>query len=326
MINRPLIFNHHALPYPTREQAKADLPDFTRTAFLCCRRYAFQLILLDGTLDPSWHNIELAPGYYWRDWLAKDSRSDQENRRAFLSLATRSPLMLDGAGLECEVRLPGQQTNLTALQAAIVHQTYLLSLPSRLPWSQADIEVWTTTLTEGGLVHDQQQLPNICGHESLAHHASGLTDLKRQGITSGLELWEHRKNVFPHLVFLSEPVGKQLRRGNYRPDIWRKVRHALEALNRFADAWQADQQLVYQSARLADYGMSCEVSGESVSTLQNAKTRSAREFRLSTSEGEGKKVCFSEHAKLPQGMRLHFYPDAVSRQLYIGYLGPHLPV
>ncbi|MEL6721707.1 MAG: hypothetical protein AAFP10_00550 [Pseudomonadota bacterium] len=321
-MNRPLVFNHHALPYPTREQARADLPDFIRTAFLCCRRYAFQLILLDGSLDLSWHNIKLAPGYYWRDWLAKDGRSDRESRQAFLSLTTQSPLMLDGVGLEYEVGLPGQQANLAALQAAIVHRTYLLSLPSKLPWNQAEIEVWVTTLTEGGLVHDQQQLPNVCGRESLAHHASGLTDLKRQGITSGLELWEHRKNVFPHLVFLSEPVGKQLRRGNYRPDIWRKVRHALEALDRFAAAWQADQQLVYQSARLADYGVSCEVSGESASTLQDAKKRAAREFWLPA----GEKVCFSEHAKLAPNVRLHFYPDAATRKLYIGYLGPHLPI
>ncbi|MEM6406426.1 MAG: hypothetical protein AAF669_07555 [Pseudomonadota bacterium] len=322
MINRPLIFNHHALPYPTCEQAKADLPDFTRTAFLCCQRYACKLILLDGSLDPSWRNIKLAPGYYWRDWLEKDSRSDQENRRAFLSLTTRSPLMLDGVGLECEVGLPGQQTNLTALQAAFVHQTYLLSLPNRLPWNQAEIEVWVTTLTEDGLISSQQQLPNVCGHESLEYHAPTLANLKQQGITGGLELWEHRTGVFPHLKFLPKPFGNQLRRGNYRADVWHKARHALEALNRFAEAWQANRQLVYQSARLADYGMSCEVSGESASTLQNAKTRAAREFWLPT----GEKVCFSEHAKLTRDIRLHFYPDAVSRQLYIGYLGPHLPI
>lgn len=322
-MNRPLVFNHHALPYPTQEQAKTDLPDFIRTTFQCCRRYAFQLILLDGTLDPAWHNIQLAPDYYWRDWLAKDSRSDRESRQAFLSLATQSPLIKDGVGWEYEVGLPGQQTSLAALQAAVVHQTYLLSLPSVRPWNEDWIKVWINTLRQDDLVCDERDLPNVCGHVSLALHASDLARLKLQCVTSGQALWDSRMDLFPYLIFLSEPVGSQLCKGDYRADVWKKTRHALDALNRFAEVWQADRQIVYRAEELpARYNMPCKVSGESPSTLHDSKKRAKREFWLPT----GKKVCFSDHVKLPQSFRLHFYPDAEARKLYIGYLGPHLPV
>jgi hypothetical protein len=322
MMSRPLVFNHHALPYPDAEQARADLPDFMRTAFRCCRRYTFKLILLDETLGSAWQNIELAPGYYGRDGLAEIQRSDREIYQAFLNLITRSPLLEDKVGLEYEVGLPEQEKNLTALQAAVVYQTYLLSMPSAIPWNQAKITVWVDTLQKDELVRQTQQVPNVCGGQSLATHDSALTDLKRKCIAGRPELWENRVDLFPHLAFLPRLSGNQLLRGNCRTDIWNKAYRALEALDRFAEVWQANRQLVYQSTQLADYGMPCDVSGESASTLQNKKTRAMREFWLPT----GNKVCFSEHAKLPGGVRLHFYPDTETRQLYIGYLGPHLPV
>lgn len=153
-------------------------------------------------------------------------------------------------------------------------------------------------------------------------HASDLAKLKLQCVTSGPELWKSRADLFPHLTFLSKSVGSQLRQGDYRTDVWNKARHALDALNRFAEAWQADRQIVYRAELLARYDMSCNVSGESASTLRDSKKRAQREFWLPT----GKKVCFSDHVKLTPSVRLHFYPDAETRELYIGYLGLHLLV
>lgn len=325
-MNSPLVFNHHALPYPSAAQAEDDLPGFVTTTYQCFKKYNFQLILLDESLDKSWYNIQLAPGYFWRDWLAiaKQDSALRDIRRAFLSLVTAQPLLaLDtkSAGEGVEVGLLGNDQGLNTLQAVYVYQTYLLSLPTQTPWNQVQIDVWVEQLDETGVVSRAEiRLNNLCNSASLAHHKPALQHLNANQL-SGKMLWEQRASRFPHVTLLPELQGA-LCNNSYPPAMLEKIRQTLIALNQFAESWQAGTYKAYQHDLLAECGLSIAVSGESTSTLQDPKKRAAREFWLP----KGDKVCFANHVKLAPNLRLHFYPEPIEKTVYIGYVGPHLPV
>jgi len=56
-------------------------------------------------------------------------------------------------------------------------------------------------------------------------------------------------------------------------------------------------------------------------TVRNTPSlKREREFWLPN----GQKKYFEQHIKMSSGYRLHFFPDNETRQVYVGYIGPHL--
>ena len=76
----------------------------------------------------------------------------------------------------------------------------------------------------------------------------------------------------------------------------------------------------YSHQQLQKFGLSHDVSGESLTVHNNPKLRKKREFHLP----DGNLVFFENHIKLSNGFRIHFYPEPQKGIIYIGYIGPHL--
>ena len=327
-MSQVLVFNHHSLPFNNQSEARKAVPEFISTA-LKCTNFGYNLMLLDESLDPNWFEIQLAPEYAWRNWYdeAQHDNALKEPARAFRSLQTRQPLLteidLEELGYCREVGLEGDLQGLSALLASYFYETFMISFPSSEPWVRNKIRVWVLDLdaSNEGLSETTTELDNIYSPESLEFHKKALEDHRAEQLTTGKELWEKRRDFFSELIFLDE-FGSQLRGWSHRVDILHKAREVLLCLNDFVRRWRAGEFADYQHEHLASCGLSVEVSGESPTVCSDPSKRRDREFWLPT----GEKVFFQNHAKLAAGYRLHFYPDATEKTIYIAYLGPHLKI
>jgi hypothetical protein len=113
---------------------------------------------------------------------------------------------------------------------------------------------------------------------------------------------------------------KQLQKWSHGGILLSQVKKVLTCLNSYVEnmkkgIWN------YSHQKLREHGLNYEVSGESSSVYQDEKLRKPRTFSLPS----GEEKYFENHIKLPSGYRLHFFVDDENRQVFIGYIGSHLP-
>ncbi len=321
-----LVFNDASLPYDEVKDAELAVLKFIKTV-LACRKYGFDLVLIDTVADKSWFSIELAQKYYWRNWFdwANTQGELKESVRAFRSLQTRQPMLLpeEHSNLinSLEVGLKGESNGLATLQAAYCYQTFLIGFPTKLPWNQFLIDIWVLTLQEdGSSTENESELKNLFDNGSLLEHENELKAIRNERLKVGGDIWENREMFFPNITLLDNSIGGQLRGWTHRPDILNKAKHAMLIMNEFVQSWKEGKYKDYRHEYFKDFRLSSEVSGESKSVNDDPKKKAEREFWLPT----GRKVYCENHVKLQDGFRLHFYPDSEEKTIYVAYLGPHL--
>ncbi len=325
-MNQVLVFNHHSIPFKSQSEARSAVQEFVRVA-LGCRNYGYNLILLDECIDRSWFQVQLAPNYAWRNWY-EEARNDDSLKdvvRAFRSLETRQPLLteidLEQIGHLREVGMKDEKQGLSALLACYFYGSFLISFSSSDKWASNSLQVWVLDLDENGndFSESETSLNNVFSTESLEFHKEALENYRDEQLTSGKDLWNQRQVFFPELEFLDE-FSDQLKGWRHRSDILVKAKDVLFRLNEFVDRWKKGEFSNYQHEHLASCGLSAKVSGESSSVNLDPSKKSEREFWLP----KGIKVNCQNHVTLPDGYRLHFYPDPAEKIIYIAYLGPHL--
>ena len=323
-----LVFNHHSLPFSSREQADSAIVAFLKLTFRA-QRLGLQLILVDEPLDSKWFRIELAPGYFWQDWYNKHKKrnSYKNTIQAFLSIQTRQPFFStddtqQGVDL-VEVRLPDESITLSALKAALWHKGYLLSFASHWPWNDSPILAVSEQLdkNDGEIIIQDVQLINLHHIEVLRNIEGDIRQRQKMNISSGKGLYEQRKILYPELELCGK-TQSQLTIWPHSHSTLEQVIESLAVLNKFCEQWQQDIFPDYSHQTLRELGLNHQVSGESTTVKQTPKLLRSRQFYLPT----GKKVDFENHIKLSNGIRLHFYPEAENRLIYIGYIGSHLPL
>lgn len=315
-----LIFNHHSLPFDSREQARESIPDFLKFC-LGAERLGFTTILMDDSLDAAWFNIKLAADYSWHDWFDqfRDNPEYHEQISAFRSIRTRSPLFqTDGWDDFFDLEAPYSGRSFIALMAAAFYKLPLASFPTRAPWNESPLKVVCFVIDE-----DEQHIPlditNWYSFESFSRDKSRLLAERNAGITSAQRIWEDRERLFPALQFCGSTSG-QFNNWTGPGNLIPHIRDALQVLNDFTEKWRQRELPDYSHDRLRDFGLTHKVSGESVSVLNHPRKSKEREFCLPS----GHKKFFENHIKLPAGYRIHFYPDDATRTIYIGYVGIHL--
>lgn len=127
------------------------------------------------------------------------------------------------------------------------------------------------------------------------------------------DLWEKRETYFPHLIFCGN-TEKDLTEGETIAGISR-VFEKLQRLNDYAAEWKKGGFSIDEVGKKG-----IDVSNESDRTMQHPKLKNLRRFRLP----DGTKTIFEPHIKTA-GLRFHFYADEAAHQIYIGYIGKHLP-
>ena len=145
-----------------------------------------------------------------------------------------------------------------------------------------------------------------------SRHAGPICDRHRDRIRAGsgpVAYWENRGAIFPNLLF-GPGVEENLKDSSH---LFHTIIRKLVDLNRSAEEWQAMGGPVPR--------WRTRVSPESTERMKNAHFRAARRFR----SHRGTVETFEWHARYGDSGRIHLRFDPETREVEIGYIGPHLP-
>lgn len=104
---------------------------------------------------------------------------------------------------------------------------------------------------------------------------------------------------------------------NYSSAEFGQIVKRLLELDRYNQSWTDG---VFSPAK-ASLGSNFKVTFESSSTNKSPKLNTYRWFKLP----DGDSRYFEPHIKMGD-FRIHFFPDDNSHTIYVGYVGPHLPI
>lgn len=319
-----IVLNHHSLPFASKEDADNGLLAFF-TVLKVCRTAGLKILLVDEDQDKSLMGLELANGYYVRNWFASASKVAElaDWCRFLKSLETKQPLFetvdIESVGDALEVGLIGETSGKPVLLAAFYFETFLTSFTALAAWANSHIKVWVFELNATPEQRDETLL-NLSDSASLGVHGDELKQRRNALLSSAKNIWLQRADLFPHLTLLPNQIGTSLQGWSARQDVLLKARDALNVLESFSDKWLAGEYVEYRHEYLRDLGLAAEVSGESDSVNNDPKKKKERMFWLD----DGRQVYCENHVKLPDGYRLHFYADASNKRICLAYLGPHL--
>lgn len=154
-------------------------------------------------------------------------------------------------------------------------------------------------------------------------HDDNLTNLseyetfrKRKAIEriSTANFKDFEKFVFKKIIFCPDVYGQIASIDKNSFDI---ILSDLIKLDFFNDQWKSG----HCAAAIINKTVSLNISEESDSVNNDPKLRGKRFFKLP----DGRTEYFEMHIKKSSGLRIHIFADDVQKQIYVGYIGAHLP-
>ncbi len=317
------IFNELSTPFATKQEAKTSLKTFIRSC-MKIRELGLQTLRLPEVIGQHLYHLSIAPNYLISQWLQESEVEVEEDLKdKFREIATYSPLLTDeeplakefGSRSEFRIALENDTKLAEGLGAAYLLETLCLSFSSHPIWNSEEItniEHWY--LDEAG--SEQTEIISVkhaSRSEHVDKHTSWFENQRRNSLRRSKDLWDNRENFFPHLILCGE-VEKQLTKLGIQSKYFDQIIERLKRLNNYARDWTEG---AYSDDQVKQYGLT--VSGESSGTLN--KYGRFRKFKLP----EGERKLFEKHIKTGD-LRFHFYPDNDTKQIYVGYIGKHLPI
>ncbi len=219
------------------------------------------------------------------------------------------PPLPDIADLGIEVKYQGKQA--IGLDYAFVFKAIALSLISDPEWDCSRLQLEVTPVDENDqLVTINENIIHASRRYHAIEHADWIEKRTRKEIRNGLDLWQRREVLFPHLLFC-EAVEKQLQSLlTEDPMLW-SVQERLSQLENASKIWI--------SGAFDQNTLPCKTSPESESRLH--KFRQELTIRC---PDENKRL-FSFHVRMtPGAWRLHFSTELGPAKIVIGYIGPKI--
>ncbi|WP_423930466.1 hypothetical protein [Candidatus Palauibacter sp.] len=185
-----------------------------------------------------------------------------------------------------------------------------VGFPSGPAWDRDRVDVRFSELLRDSSL---REVSETVDHLARAAHAARILERHRirfQGIGGPSELWRNRAVAFPDLLF-GRDVGDHIQRcAAHLSTIVGK----LTELDASAREWKA----VGGSAP----PWKTKVTRESRSTRKEKRLMEKRRFRSHM----GRRETYEWHARFGDSGRIHLRFEATSREVEIGYVGPHLPI
>lgn len=238
-----------------------------------------------------------------------------EEYRFLVTLHLKTPLLheigkqVKGRFLACEEKtLPpgdGDPLVLCAIDDGIA-----VGFPSAPTWDRDRITVrFNQMLADQTIVEESEEIDQL----TRPAHAGPICERHRERLLAGSDpstLWENRQTVFPNLAFGPDVEGHLKDQAHLLSTIIGK----LVDLDRSAREWRdvGDPAPPWKT----------KVSPESTLKMKNSSFREARTFRSRLGPPE----LFEWHARFGASGRIHLRFDPASKEVEIGYIGPHLPL
>ena len=243
-------------------------------------------------------------------------RSGHRDEYSFLArLSIKAPLLheigeqIKDRFLACEEKtLPqgdGDPLVLCAMDDGIA-----VGFPSASTWDRDRVTVrFNEMLPDQTIVEASEEIDQL----TRPAHADPICERHRERLLAGSDpstLWENRQTVFPNLTFGPDVENNLKEQAHLLSTIGRK----LAKLNQSAEEWL--------DHRDSEPPWKTKVTRESDSVMNNHRLREARRFRSCL----GTREIFEWHARFGDGGRIHLRFDPRSKDVEIGYIGPHLPL
>lgn len=258
------------------------------------------------------YEINCLPGYsLWDAYqgLLKDRARDEYT--FLMRLSTKCPLLSEVASaakdrfLACEVtKLPPEDGEPLVLCA--ITNWIAVGFPSEQVWDNDRLTVsFNELLPDESISETSETIDNLTRsiHAHLIcerHHAAFFQFL------SPSALWERKEETFPNLVF--------------GPDVELPSEFSWSIVGRLAGLDKSGTEWRNVGGPIPPW--TCKVTPESESVRNNENLLNARRFM----SRRGTRELFEWHARVGSGVRIHLRFEANSKEIEIGYIGPHLPL
>lgn len=253
----------------------------------------------------------LADNYPLRQWL-NDRNVDKIERLFIKNLVRKSPFSAEVAHPEIqaiednigdiEFRYRGQSA--IGLGVAYLLNTLSISLLSDQPWDTPYIEIEMTRLDDEDEV---ARVRHISAKNHVTEHSEWIANKIRQNIQDGVDLWQSKAELFPHLEFCLN-VERQLEQMVATNPIFQQILKRLSELEEAAHNWTEG------SFNLDS--LPSKVTPESESRLKDFS------HKLTFMCPDGVSRLFSLHSRVTPGAgRLYFSLELGPGKIIIGYIG-----
>ena len=245
-----------------------------------------------------------------RDLLRAGSRDEYE---FFLAIAGQSP-WTEGLRPEIVERFRSCEEQTLALgdgeplMLCVSIGGIAVGFPSSDLWDTDRIPIrFDELLPDGSIQECTEEIDNL----TRSAHSRVIAERHRAALRSCAdagELWRRRCEVFPHLRLGPGVEANLSRLGGHLSGVAEKLASLDAAAAEWRDAggdaprWRT------------------EVTSESESLRKNRKLLDRRRFP----SGTGRRELFEWHGRYGSGGRIHLRLDRDSREIEIGYIGPHL--
>ncbi len=269
-------------------------------------------------MSQSVHETRCLPGYSLFDAYQGLGRT-QECRDQYLfllRLVTKTPLLseieqdVEDRFRACEQRtLPPNDGKPLVLCA--ITDWIAIGFPSDSIWDRDQVTVsFDELLPDETIVEVSERIDNL----TRSVHAGAICDRNRARLRAGIVphvLWSKRESVFPNLFF-GPDVENHL--ATLPSERFQTVVGKLAALDAAAERWRS----VGGSVPPWPF----KVTPESLRVRNNELLLRARRFRSHRGAWE----LFEWHARFGNSGRIHVRFDPGSKEVEVGYIGPHLPL
>jgi hypothetical protein len=277
-----------------------------------------EIRMYEGAIQ-SFYQIPLWDGYNIDNWLG-DHDIDDDLKDKFKIIVGTFPLFKgeeivaseEFERSEFRYYYEGSDEQVFGLGAAHIYTTLAISLNSHACWQNTSLP-----LKHYFVKHDETddtvdiQTRHFHDLTTFDTHLEWWQKLSVANLETSKELWEKRKDFFPHLEFSPE-VEAQIKKLGFSKFLYQVI-DRLKSLDQYANIWKEgnfEVSAVNESTNL-------NISTESDQTINRFGT-----LRKFTILGKGKEI-FHLHIKTGD-LRFHFLADQATHKIHIGYIGKHL--
>lgn len=311
-----VVFNELCLrkPAPSRDKAREWMNGFVET-LTAANDAGLETIRIHADFK----ELFLSPDYPIVAWY-NDELVPLETRDYLLTYATRHPIVRPHIGdlsEEHPVRKRSDEgftggydgEEALGLSFAYMLNAIAISILTEDVWDKADIEFDRMEEIGEETTEDRVSVKHIARNSHLATHQTWVGDYYRNLVQDGATLIQYGKFIYPSIIFCARAISQveALGANHYYFDM---LHNEIENMQRYCSEWVDD---FFDRRKLGG-----RTNPESEATLNQYGHQ--RRFMI---PGKGFQV-FTWHTRLDRHWRIHFYPVAVERKIYVGYVGDHL--
>jgi hypothetical protein len=256
------------------------------------------------------NNILIAVNYPIARWR-NDPDVPREEQTFFRSLTAKAPFwsdadpdIKDNFDLS-EVFYQGRSA--IGLRFALVSDALAISLLSDVCWDCSQLELELRRIEDEDLIEEKTIIFHASRSSHVIHHSDWIAKKIRQNIQDGLDLWQRKAELFPHLEFCAN-VEKKLASLEPNSPIFRQILKRLSELEEAAHNWTEG------SFNLDS--LPSKVTPESESRLKDFSQK------LTFMCPDGVSRLFSLHSRVTPGAgRVYFSLELGPGKIIIGYIG-----